>query len=171
MIIGKSPTLKLFIFLACIASFVSSTFAAENAILGKSAPEFSFPTLTGEKYTLASIPGKIKIINFWATWCTPCQKEIPLLNKLHEEYTEDGLQIIGIAIDNAEAVKKFIDLIPIEYLHLIGGFEASALVEKYGNQQGVLPYTVIIDRRGKILSVAAGLLTEQYLRKSIEKYL
>ena len=111
------------------------------------------------------------MLNFWATWCGPCRKEIPLLNSLQKSYAKRGVQIIGVAVDNAAAVKQFIRSVPIDYPVLIGDQEAIEVIEAYGDKTGALPYTVFINRAGIIDSLASGALTEDYARKSFERLL
>ncbi len=157
----------------CFSGLVLLIFLSLNiahaGIIAQPAPDFSLPDAQGKLHRLTDWQGKVVILNFWATWCGPCKKEIPLLNAMQKDYGSDELQIVGIAIDNPKAVEQFIQLIPIEYLYLIGGTRAVKLVSRYGNTEGVLPYTVIIDPKGKIASIAKGLLTEKYLRRVIER--
>ena len=127
--------------------------------------------LDGKKRSLIEWQDKVILINFWATWCTPCKKEIPLLNKYQKEYKDDELQVIGIAIDNAIATKQFIKKIPIDYPVLVGSKTGTKLAQQMGNRSGALPYTVIINQRGQLVETASGLLNESYLRRIAEKYL
>ena len=142
-----------------------------NRLLGKPAPSFSLLDEHGNERKLSDWKNSVIVINFWATWCAPCKKEIPLLNKTQIKYEEDGLQIIGIAIDNLSSVKKFTSTLPLEYPSLLSGVDATRIINKFGNKAGVLPYTVIINRQGKIVEIASGLLTKKYLHHAIEKYL
>lgn len=160
----------LFILLVMFNTAYAGVTSDDN-ILNSTAPEFSLTDLNNRLRNSAEWKGKTIILNFWATWCTPCRKEIPLLNKMQKEYSDDGLVVIGVAIDNIIAVQQFTQKIPINYIKLIGGTDATRLIQQYGNHTGVLPYTVIIDKRGKIVSIAQGLLTESYLRQSLEKWL
>lgn len=145
--------------------------AQRSEVLNKPAPSFSLPDINSKVRSLTDWKGKLIILNFWATWCTPCRKEIPLLNQMQANYHFDGLQVIGVAVDNKQAVTEFNQTIPIDYVNLIGGLEAAKLTTRYGNNAGALPYTVIIDSQGAVTSIAAGLLTESYLRKVIERNL
>lgn len=160
----------LFIGFALFISVFSLNINAADArkILGKPSPGVYLADVNGHHLSLKQWHGKVILINFWATWCSPCIKEIPLLNTFQKRYAEDDLQIVGIAIDNAAAINKFTRKIPIQYPNLIGNAE---LVLAFGNQAGSLPYTVIIDQHGKIVEIASGMLTETYLQKTIEKHL
>ena len=137
-------------------------------IIGKPSPDFSLPDINDQTLSLKQWRGKVIVLNFWATWCLPCLKEIPLLNKFQKHYAIDGLQIVGIAIDNKIAIKKFIKKTPIHYPNLIGNVQVTL---KFGNQAGLLPYTVIINQQGNVVEVASGMLTEKYLQRVIEKHL
>ena len=137
-------------------------------IIGKPNPGLSLPDINDQTLSLKQWHGKVIVLNFWATWCLPCLKEIPLLNKLQKQYAIDGLQIVGVAIDNKIAVKRFMRKTPIHYPNLIGNVQVTL---KFGNQAGLLPYTVIINQQGNVVEVASGMLTEKYLQRVIEKHL
>lgn len=172
------PLFFLLVFLIITGS--NTTLAANNAaaasdiqknLLGKPLPDFVLPDINNKQQSSKQWRNKLLIINFWATWCTPCRKEIPIFNQFQTEFADDGIQFIGIAIDNAKAVRKFIQTIPVDYINLIGGNEAITLAVELGNITGSLPFTVIADDQGKIRSILSGKLTEKYLRKTIEKLL
>lgn len=154
-----------------VTSSLLSTNTKQKAFLGTKRPEFSLPDISGKTRSTREWNGKVLIINFWASWCSPCRKEIPIFNKLQAEYGEDEIQFIGIAIDQRNAVKKFVDNTPIYYPNLIGNTTAVKLAKSYGNLTGSLPYSVFINRQGTISSIASGGLNEQYIRKTIEKLL
>jgi len=118
-------------------------------------PDFALADRDGQKRTLADWNGHPRIINFWATWCEPCRREIPLLQSLRESRKADGLEIIGIAIDNRPDVLKYADKTGIHYPLLIGeqdGFD-SALA--FG-VNGVLPFSVFADSKGRVAAVKVG---------------
>lgn len=118
-------------------------------------PEFSLPDLNGQPHNINEWQGKILLVNFWATWCAPCREEIPGFNTLQKKYAKD-VQFIGVAIDDSIAVKRFMEIIPIDYPVLIGDQDAMAIAHSYGNVAGVLPYTALIDRAGNIVSISEG---------------
>ncbi len=140
-------------------------------LLGQSRPHFSLPDIQGKMRHIDEWNGKLLVINFWASWCIPCKKEMPMFNRLQSLYGDDGVQFIGVAIDNRQAVKQFMQQIPIEFPVLIGDLAAVQLLQTYGNQAGVLPYTIFIDRNGKIFAAAPGGLTRRYVSRTIEKQL
>lgn len=143
----------------------------KQTLLNTYRPEFTLPDINNKKRSVKEWTGKILVVNFWATWCTPCRKEIPVFNKLHKEYAKQDVRFIGIAIDNLKAVNQFMQTIPIEYPVLIGGVPAIKHAVSFGNTSGTLPYTAIVGKDGKIKTMLSGKLTEKQARKSIEKLL
>ena len=115
--------------------------------------------------------GKAVIVNFWATWCAPCRREIPLLNALQAEYGPRGLLVIGIAVDSRENVVAYQEELKLEYLSLQGELEAMDVGRKFGLDLYGLPVSVFTDTQGRILGVHVGELTredaEGYLAKML----
>lgn len=123
--------------------------------------DFSFPDLTNTEHRLDEWKGKILVVNFWATWCPPCRKEIPAFNRVQQKYKDRNVQFIGIALDDTEAIQQFIKIIPIDYPVLVGGDDMGArAAHAFGNEEGVLPYTVFITADGKIHTQVSGGLSE-----------
>lgn len=123
----------------------------------------SLPDLQGTSQTISQWRGKVLVINFWATWCEPCRKEIPEFIELQEQFRDQGLLFVGIAVDQRERAVAFSEDIGINYPVLTGGMQAMALAEAAGNKQGALPFTVVIDRSGKITGSHLGLLSRSKL--------
>lgn len=121
-------------------------------------PSFSLPDLQGQSHAIDQWKGQVLIINFWATWCPPCLEEIPLLNELQAHYGDQGLQMIGIAVDDAEPVQNFMQHSQINYPVLIAGLSGTNLAMSLGNPAGVIPFSVIVDREGRIAATRAGTL-------------
>ena len=107
--------------------------------------------------------GKVLVVNFWATWCAPCQEEIPALMKANQKYGPNGVQFVGIALDNVSKVRDYVDEVGIDYDILIGGLETLGITRELGNHAQVLPFTVVLDRNGKAAYAHAGALTEASL--------
>lgn len=146
--------------------------AEQKILLGQLRPKFTLPDRHGAMQSITQWHGRILVLNFWATWCAPCRTEIPLLNALQKEYSARGVQIVGVALDNADAVQQFTQqVVALNYPVLIGGNEAVEVVTRYGNTAGALPYTAFITRGGKIEALASGALTSDYAHRKLEKML
>jgi thiol-disulfide isomerase/thioredoxin len=115
--------------------------------------------------------GKVVVINFWATWCTPCREEIPGFVSLQERYGHLGLQLVGVALDQPDKVAEFAREFRINYPVLIGGLDIMDLLRQAGNRAGVLPYTLVIDRRGNLAGQERGGLREPKLEGLIQPLL
>jgi thiol-disulfide isomerase/thioredoxin len=141
----------------------------------KSAAEMLYvstmPDLKGINQSFEQWRGKVLIVNFWATWCPPCREEIPQFIKVQEKYRSRGLVFVGVAVDKKDAVRTYADEIGINYPVLLGDMEAMELTRKAGNRAGVLPYTLVIDRTGKIISTQFGGLTQDKLEPIISPLL
>ncbi|KPJ87757.1 MAG: hypothetical protein AMJ53_17640, partial [Gammaproteobacteria bacterium SG8_11] len=111
------------------------------------------------------------VLNFWATWCPPCRKETPMFVELQEQWGAQGLQFVGVAIDEINKVKEFMDTYGVNYPMLIGVDDAIEISKAYGNRFGALPYTVIIDRNGDIAHVQRGELERDMAVKTIQALL
>lgn len=118
-------------------------------------PVFALPDLAGERRSIAEWDGEVVLINFWATWCPPCREEIPLLIDLQREYGDRGLQVVGVALDRLPAVRDYAAAMEINYPILHGMGAAMEVQARYGNTRGTLPYTVLVDREGRIRHVFA----------------
>jgi thiol-disulfide isomerase/thioredoxin len=118
----------------------------------------SFPDLHGKARPLAEWRGKVLVVNFWATWCTPCIEEIPLLSAAWKKYRDAGVEIVGIAIDNGAKVVEFTRTVPISYPILLAEQGGIDLMRRLKNTSGGLPYTVIVDRRERLVHRKLGVL-------------
>ncbi len=134
-------------------------------------PEFSLQDIAGKQRQAKEWNGKVVMINFWATWCPPCRKEIPAFIELEQAYKAKGLAVVGIAIDTRQNVIDFVDPMGINYPVLIGDEKGISLAKAYGNRFGVLPYTVFIDRSGKIVTTHSSALTYAEAEKIIKPLL
>ena len=131
-------------------------------------PEFSFPDLQGQLRNIKEWDGNYIVLNFWATWCPPCREEIPEFIAMQKKYGATNLQFIGVAIDNTVSVNKFALEVGINYPNLIAEIQGLDLARQYGNTMGALPFFVIINPEGRIITRQVGLLERSKILKSIQ---
>jgi thiol-disulfide isomerase/thioredoxin len=118
-------------------------------------PQISLPGLDGRLHALNDYRGKLLVVNFWATWCEPCRREIPLLKSLQTEYAANGLEIVGIAVDSREEVAKYVSSHGIAYPVLLGERGGLESARAFG-MDVVLPFSVFADRAGHIVALKIG---------------
>ncbi len=118
-------------------------------------PEISLASADGVKHSFSEWKGRPLLVNFWATWCEPCRREIPLLKKLRRERAADGLEVVGIAVDFRDAVQHYAHDMGIDYPVLIGEQDGLDAIAAFG-MDTVFPFTVFADRRGRIVTLKVG---------------
>ena len=119
-------------------------------------PDFSLKDRDGKTTSIRAWSGKSLIINFWATWCEPCRREIPLLETLHSQWSGRGVAVIGIAVDHREQVVAFANEFKIPYPLLIGEEDALEVAAAFGVASPPFPFTVFTDRRGEVVALYVG---------------
>lgn len=133
--------------------------------------DFALPDLDGQSRRLSEWDGDLVLLNFWATWCPPCKKEMPMFQEHYQRHADQGFTIIAIAVDELDETRAFVDRFGIEFPVLIGQDDAIAVGREYGNRIGALPYTVIIDRDGFVREAHRGEVTESELGEWLQRYL
>ena len=141
------------------------------SVLGQPRPEFSFIDIEGKTRHVKDWDGKVLLVNFWATWCPPCKKEIPAFMELQEQYADQGFQIIGIAIDDEDAVRDFSDTMGINYPIMAAELEAMEVSRLYGNRINALPFSAFVGRDGIIRFTKPGELSKEDTEKVIKTLL
>jgi thiol-disulfide isomerase/thioredoxin len=119
-------------------------------------PPFSINDLQGRPTSAAAWSGKSLVMNFWATWCAPCQREVPLLKALSTEWSDRNVEVVGIAVDHPDKVQGFAQQFKIPYPLLVGEQNALDLATKLGLSTPVFPFTVFTDRRGHVVALFIG---------------
>lgn len=108
----------------------------------------------GGEVVMASLLGQPLVLNFWGSWCPPCVKEMPELDRFQQAWT--GGRVLGLAVDNPTAVREFLARRPVGYTIGLAGFEGAELVRQLGNEPGSLPFTVLFDRQGQLVQRKLG---------------
>jgi peroxiredoxin len=129
----------------------------------------SFPDENGKIQNLKQWQGKIIVLNFWATWCPPCREEMPELSQLNLKYQNKNVVVVGISTDDVPTVKKFTNETKVSYPLLAADMAGSDLAFSLGNDQDVLPYTVIIKPDGTVEKTFFGRLSMPKLEETLNK--
>lgn len=142
-----------------------------STVIGKLRPEFELEDIDGHVRSVREWDGKVLLVNFWASWCPPCLKETPLLIELQNKFGEQGLQVIGLAVDDEESVRDFVDTHGIHYPVVAGELAVMELARRYGNRVDALPFTAFVDRNGDIVQIKAGEIEKTEAEKIIQSLL
>lgn len=143
-------------------------------------PAYAKPVLDTARFTdlanskpisLPSLRGQVTVVNFWATWCSPCRDEMPMLDKLARQLGPRGLTVVGVALDNKADVLPFVKQLKISYPIWLGDADTINLMRSAGNLSGGLPYTVVLDRNGKTVATLIGRLNEKLVMDAVRRHL
>jgi len=118
------------------------------------------PMPTGRELDFATLRGRPLLLNFWATWCPPCVREMPLLDRFHADAAPRGWQVVGLAADALRPVREFLLRSPVRYPVVLAGGAGITLARRLGNPDGALPYTVLFGSDGRIRRQKRGELTD-----------
>ncbi len=110
----------------------------------------------GQAVDVQAFQGRPLLINFWATWCPPCVEELPLLNRFYNEQRSKGWQVVGLAVDQPSAVRKFLQKTPLDFPVAMAGLGGTELSKQLGNASGGLPYTVVLNPQGRVVQRKIG---------------
>ena len=113
--------------------------------------DFTLEDINGDTVSINEFKGKKTLINFWATWCRPCRKEMPMLNSIYLSQDPSKFSVVGIAIDRQDKVIQFVAELGIDFPIMIGQSEAYDIMKTLGNEALTLPYTILIDEEGEVV--------------------
>lgn len=157
---GAVRSARVCLLLLSLAMFSAApALAAGKVNVGDNAwdlAKISLPDLQGKQRALEEWRGKVILLNFWASWCGPCQYEIPDFVEFQNQYRDAGLQVVGVGIDEARKLGNVRRSLGINYPTLVAGLGGDSLLAKWGDYRGIVPYTVLIDRDGRIAMIRSG---------------
>lgn len=156
---NKVAVAAILIAAAAAGFFLQQRFAhdaTQSAAVPERSISFTLPDLEGEPHSLAEWDGKVRLVNFWATWCAPCRREIPLLKQTQADHAADNLQIIGVAVDFTEDVIAYAETADFNYPILVGQDDAMAAATASGVAFVGLPFTMVIAPDGTLLKTHMG---------------
>jgi peroxiredoxin len=156
---------------ALSVSSAGSAPAVDSQLIGQRRPDFTLPELGGTPRNIAEWDGQVVLVNFWATWCPPCRKEMPAFVELKEQYGAQGFEIVGVAIDDPQQAQDFADTMGVNYPMLFGEIDAMEIAKVYGDRFVTLPYSVLIDREGTIRFIKPGELHKDELERELKALL
>lgn len=140
-------------------------------VAGESVLTRAMTDLDGESRSLKDWSGQTRLVNFWATWCAPCRVEMPLFQEAYERYGDRGFQVIGIALDEADAVRRFGDDLGITYpLVIVDSDTGMQMMNEFANAAGVVPHSILLSPEGRILDQHLGPFDAAQLDALLEKH-
>lgn len=120
------------------------------AELGEGFWALRFDRPEGGELALSSLRGQVVVLNFWATWCPPCIRELPEFDRLQRARSAHNVQVVGLAVDSPTPVRQFLQKTPVGFAVGLAGLEGTELTRRLGNASGALPFTALIDRQGRL---------------------
>ena len=124
----------------------------------------------GRELVMASLRGKPLLLNFWATWCPPCVKEMPMLDAFYQTMRAQGWQVVGLAVDSPTPVREFLKRVPVSFTIGLAGMEGSELSRALGNPTGSLPFTVVLNKKGEVVVQKLGSIDEADLKNWVRDH-
>lgn len=166
---GSSVISRIKIIALLLALCLAQGVQAADEISSAPLYQASFNDLAGQTVALAQFRGKVLVVNFWATWCPPCRKEIPDLIEVYEHYRERDVAFLGIAVeDNRELVQDFARTYGINYPLVADKALGIELMQQLGNQVAGLPFTLVLDTQGKIVATRRGPMSAIRLEQALQ---
>ena len=131
------------------------------------APSFTLPGLDGQQHELGEWGDKVVLLNFWASWCSPCQTEIRDLVAFQTQYGKQGLQVVGIGMDDEVKLRNVHRTLEINYPVLFTNSPAHPVMSRFGSRDGVVPYSVLISREGEVVYTHTGVITREIFDEQV----
>lgn len=128
-----------------------------------------FDQPSGGELAMGPLRGKPLVLNFWATWCAPCVKEMPMLDAFQREHQAQSWQVVGLAVDGPTPVREFLTKVPVTFPIGLAGFTGVDLAKSLGNERGGLPFTAVFDRQGAVSFRKLGTITPEDLSTWVKK--
>ncbi len=138
-------------------------------LVGQRRPDFALSDSQGLSVSAADFDGQAMLVNFWASWCKPCVEELPMLAEMQAQQQGQGLRVVGIALDDPERARAFVAEMDLDYTLLYGEVEPLLTARRYGNDSGMLPYTVLVDRAGIVRWTHLGALVRAELEAKLQE--
>lgn len=145
--------------------------SGDAVISGKQLLALSFKDSNDAIQSFGQWKGKTLVVNFWATWCAPCRREIPDFAKVSDRYRDRGVQFVGLGIDTAENIARYASEASVPYPLLVGGTGALPIMAGLGNPSLGLPFTLLVDREGEIRMRRLGPMTSNMLTDALDAVL
>jgi thiol-disulfide isomerase/thioredoxin len=151
----------------CVVAFFIFRFSAPTTAPAMTQALFaaSFPDAQNKRQKLSQWRGKVMVLNFWASWCPPCREEMPAFDALQKKYASKNVQFVGISAEDVNKLNQFSIEVKVGYPLLAGDFDAMSLAQYLGNDKSILPYTVVVDKAGKIVKIWLGIVDNSELEK------
>lgn len=167
----QSRLLKFSLVLVVLLAGAGLWFAYMSSTVGSEPrPDFAIADVDGNIHHASEYDGKLLLLNFWATWCAPCRKEIPMLIQAQQDYANQGLQIVGMAVDDPDSVRKYAKKYGINYPVLVDANKVVRVQDALKGGAG-LPVSVLIDRNGSVRTLIKGAMEREKLDHMLAPYI